>query len=111
MSIASVVNICESVYFIDISNDDCYNSYSDDEGLDIAVFILIRVFSHYLFLVSCLYIFKIERKKSIYSEINSESEKSLANPFEEPSAWVFSPTTTQLDAALERSQNSNKSSL
>ncbi|OMJ79798.1 hypothetical protein SteCoe_20100 [Stentor coeruleus] len=110
MSIASIVNICESVYFIDISNHDCFNSYSDDEYLDIAVFILIRVFSHYLFLVSCLYIFKNERKKSIYSEINSESEKSLPNPFEEPSAWVFSPTTTQLDAILECSQNSNQGS-
>lgn len=45
-------------------------------------------FSSYLFLVSCFNIFKIERKKSIYIQINLE-ERKLGESFDNPNTWVF----------------------
>ena len=77
MFIASAVNVGESVFFINIDNEKCYDSYSSDLYLDIFIFLLIRIISHYLFLISCLYIFRIENPRQFSVDINSESASSF----------------------------------
>ncbi|OMJ79434.1 hypothetical protein SteCoe_20535 [Stentor coeruleus] len=111
MTIASITNVCESVYFIDINNDDCYNSYSGNPTWDLVAFIVIRVLSHYLFLFSCLYVFRIERKRGIFSDENTESCKSLFHPYDESqeNSWICSSPTTHLDIDLPETPISSKS--
>ena len=77
MFISSIANIGESLFFINIDNDSCYDSYASNPYADIAIFLFIRITSHYIFLISCLYIFKIEKPVQLDFEINSESPSSV----------------------------------
>ena len=62
MFIASVVNVGESVWYFDKSNSDCYDSYVEDEDLNVVIFCFIRFFSHYLFIIVCLLVFRMDGK-------------------------------------------------
>jgi hypothetical protein len=77
MAVASIVNMAESILFIDKDNSSCYNSYSDSQTANLVIFVIIRVLSHYLFISSCLYIFRTEKNMKNYSEVNSESSGSF----------------------------------
>lgn len=77
MAIASIVNMSESLFFIHIDNSSCYDSYAENLYLDISIFIFIRLVSHYAFLISCLYIFKVKKRTPAALDINSESESSF----------------------------------
>ena len=77
MLIASIVNVGESLYFINITNTSCYNSYIYNRNEDIMIFCAIRFVSHYLFMLACLFIFRIQRLSHVKSIIVSDSEKSI----------------------------------
>ena len=77
MIIASAVNIGESVFFININNSSCYDSYIDIHDLDLLIFCVIRFLSHYLFMFGCLYIFRVQRIKLTQSLFCNDSEKSI----------------------------------
>ena len=76
MVIASIANVCESLYFINIDNTSCYNSYVYNRDEDIIIFCFIRFVSHYLFMLACLFIFKIQRESHKKSVVNSKSNQS-----------------------------------
>ena len=85
MFVASIVNVGESAYYLDIDNFSCYNSYSQNPYVDIIIFCVIRLFSHYLFILSCLYIFRMERitKSSIIDLSDSDTNIIVASYYED----------------------------
>ena len=93
MCVSSIVNIAESIFFVDVDNDSCYDSYARNPVLDMVIFIVVRILSHYLFLLSCLCIFRAESAGKRYNEISSDSEISYRNDLERntgESPWNYS---------------------
>lgn len=90
MTFASLVSVIESIWFIDMSNSDCYNSYVSNEDFDILIFCLIRFTSHYLFIIVCLLAFRLERisKQSIMAS-ESDRGESLTSVVTDSPGFAF----------------------
>ena len=74
MFVASVVNVGESAWYYDKSNTECYDTYVESKDLNVVIFCIIRFFSHYLFIIVCLLVFRMERI-SAQSILASESDR------------------------------------
>jgi hypothetical protein len=74
MFIASIVNVAESAWYFNKSNSDCYDSYVENKDLNVVIFCIIRFLSHYLFIIVCLLVFRMERI-SAQSILASESDR------------------------------------
>lgn len=77
MMVASAVNLGESIFFIGITNSNCYSSYSNNLYADLVIFCLIRFTSHYIFMLGCLYIFRVQRITKIKSILLNENDRSI----------------------------------
>jgi hypothetical protein len=110
MIIASLVNLGESFYFINIDNFDCYNSYSNIPDLDIFIFCFIRFFSHYLFVIGCLYTFRQQRIMSINETITTESNMSIivASYYGDSSFDDYVKNSVVLNSSDELKRNYNQ---
>ncbi|OMJ81712.1 hypothetical protein SteCoe_17763 [Stentor coeruleus] len=71
MVFASVVNIGETIWYINIENSTCYDSYVRSEDGNIVIFAFIRFFSHYIVIIACLIVFRFtntERQSIIIAD-------------------------------------------
>lgn len=63
MAFASIVNIGETIWYIGIGNSTCYNSYVRSTAGNIAIFVIIRFFSHYMVIITCLIVFRFKNSE------------------------------------------------